>query len=125
MLWGRRQWFRWANKRETNPNNFIPAKAIVAVDTHANHQLGVCGIPEVHTSQRILVGQIHIGVGVQRSLSAARAVIVRAMARGAVGAEQRINSLLESFQRSLLVETHFRGIGNTLYVGPAASARKL
>jgi len=73
----------------------VLGEAIVAVDDHANHELGIFRIPEVHASQRIFMRQIHVDVGVQRSLSSTSQFILRAMAPRAIGAQQRIQSFLE------------------------------
>jgi hypothetical protein len=67
-------------------------KTMMAVDAHANNEPGVRGGAKVDARRRIFVGQIHIDVRMQRSLSSTPGTILGAVARGAVGAEERIES---------------------------------
>jgi hypothetical protein len=100
----------------------ILGETIVAIDLHANHQLGVFGFPEVHASQRISVSQIYIDVRVERSLRSASQFILGAVAPGAVGAKQGIQSLFKCGQRLLFAEAS--GKNKALDVGSAASVRE-
>jgi hypothetical protein len=101
----------------------ILGETIVAVDGHANDELGVFRIPEVHPSQHILVGQVHVDIRVQRSLGSTSQFIFRAVAPRAVSAQEGIKSIFESRQGPCFVET----IRNDkcFYVGSAASVGKL
>ena len=96
----------------------------MAIDAHANDQLGVFGFPEVDTRQRVFVSQVHIDVCVQWSLRAAPGGVFGAMAPTAVGTGQLINRVLERVQRSVFVKTHLLGIEDGFDVGSTTSIRK-
>jgi hypothetical protein len=97
----------------------------VAVDAHTNHQPGVFRVPEIHTSERVFMGQSHIGVRVKRDLSTGSSAIFRAMARRAVGTQQGVEGDFARFQRPSFVKTHLLGIGNGLDVSSTTSVGKL
>jgi hypothetical protein len=71
------------------------------------------------------VGQLHVDVGVKRSLGSTAAFIFRAMAPGAVGAKHWIKSVFERFQRALFVKTHLVRKYSGFDVRSTASVRKL
>ena len=52
----------------------------MAVDAHTDDELRVLEVAEVHASQRVLMRQIHIDIGLQWSLSASAGLILCAVA---------------------------------------------